>query len=203
MGKCHENVVESGLEWFEREGNGLVYIWRQEGGLASRETESERAGRTVKGEYLQVDAKLDPKGRLVLPAKLRRRLQADGIDSLVLMIYPNFEAIFAFTVEDWNRKVVEPLDEAFVFDPDAMMLAHALIGGAQSVDIDKQGRMLIPPKMRAEAELDRELVLQTLPGRLEIWSSSAWASRKAEAIATFNKRAAARKASTISILGGM
>ncbi len=157
----------------------------------------------MKGEYLQVDAKLDPKGRLVLPAKLRRKLQAEGIDSLVFMIYPGFKAIFAFTVDDWKEKVEKPLDEVFVFDPDAMMLSHALLGGSQTVDIDKQGRMLVPPKMREEAGLDRALVLQTVPGRLEIWSNEAWEARKAEAAAAFLARAAARKTSNLGILGGM
>ncbi len=134
----------------------------------------------MKGEHLHVDAKLDPKGRLVLPARLRRKLQASGIDSLVFMIYPNFQAIFAFTPEDWEKKVLERLDGGFIFDPRIMVLAHALESGSQGVEIDKQGRILVPPKMRAEAGLDRELVLQTVQGRLEIWAADAWEARKAQ-----------------------
>lgn len=134
----------------------------------------------MKGEHLQVDAKLDPKGRLVLPAKLRRKLQAAGITSLVFMIYPNFQAIFAFTPEDWEEKVLARLDGGFIFDPRIMVLAHALESGSQGVDIDKQGRILVPPKMRVEAGLDRELVLQTVQGRLEIWAVDAWEARKAQ-----------------------
>ncbi len=143
-------------------------------------SEVDKAGTKLKGEHLQVDAKLDPKGRLVLPAKLRRRLQAEGITSLVFMIYPNFQAIFAFTPEDWKQKVMSHLDGGFIFDARIMALAHILDSGSQGVDIDKQGRILVPPKMRGEAGLDRELVLQTVQGRLEIWSADAWQARKAE-----------------------
>jgi MraZ protein len=179
----HRNVAESGWGWFEREWNGLSCERRQEGGLASMKTECERAGTKVKGEYLQVDAKLDPKGRLVLPARLRRKLAELDISSLVFMVHPNLKAIFAFTPEDWKQKVEDRLDAAFIFDAQSLVLAHALMGGAQSVDVDKQGRILVPPKMRDEAGLDRELVLQTLQGRLEIWSAEAWEARKAEVAA--------------------
>jgi MraZ protein len=141
----------------------------------------------VKGEYLQTDAKLDPKGRLVLPARLRRKLEAEGIASLVFMVHPNLKAIFAFTPDDWKSKVEDRLDTAFIFDPQSLILAHALMGGAQTVDVDKQGRILVPPKMREEAGLDRELVLQTLAGHLEVWSAEAWAARKAEVAAALQK----------------
>jgi len=137
----------------------------------------------VKGEYLQADAKLDPKGRLVLPARLRRKLEAEGIRTLVFMVHPVLKSIFAFTPEDWKHKVEDRLDAAFIFDAQSLILAHALMGGAQTVDVDKQGRILVPPKMRDEAGLDRELVLQTLQGRLEIWSADAWQARKAEVAA--------------------
>ncbi len=136
----------------------------------------------MKGEYLQVDAKLDPKGRLVLPARLRRKLDADGITSLVFMVHPILKAIFAFTPEDWKSKVEDRLDTAFIFDAQSLVLAHALMV-AQTVDVDKQGRILVPPKMRDEAGLDRELVMQALQGRLEIWSSEAWDARKLEVAA--------------------
>lgn len=96
------------------------------------------------------------------------------------MIYPNFQAIFAFTPEDWEEKVLARLDGGFIFDPRIMVLAHALESGSQGVDIDKQGRILVPPKMRVEAGLDRELVLQTVQGRLEIWAVDAWEARKAQ-----------------------
>jgi MraZ protein len=57
-----------------------------------------------------------------------------------------------------------------------------LLAGAQSVEIDGQGRILIPPKMRDEAGLDRALVLQTVGERLEIWAADRWAARLAEAV---------------------
>lgn len=134
----------------------------------------------MKGEYLQVDAKLDPKGRLILPAKLRRRLQADGISTLVFKVHPILKAIFALTVDDWKKKVEEPLANAFLFDAVSLDIQHALMGGAQSLDIDRQGRINVPPKMREEAGLDRELVLQVLNGRLEVWASDRWEARQAE-----------------------
>jgi len=134
----------------------------------------------VLGECIQVSAKLDPKGRLVMPARLRRKLQAKGVGSLVFKAHPVLPAIFAFTAEQWKAQVEDPLRAgSFLFDSKAMIIAHALAAGAQTVDLDSHGRVLLPAALREEADLGHELVLQTMMDRLEIWSVAGWAERKA------------------------
>lgn len=129
------------------------------------------------GELFQVDATLDPKGRIVLPARLRKKLEASGIDSLVFMCYPQL-SIFAFTPEEWDRQVAGRLTNADPFNPQVLTFAHGLLAGASSVDIDGQGRVLIPPKLREKAGLDRKVVVQAFMGRLEIWDADRWAERE-------------------------
>jgi MraZ protein len=131
----------------------------------------------VQGVYLQVDATLDPKGRLVLPARLRRKLIQLDVDALVIKVHPDLKAVFGYTEQDWATKIEGTLDDGHPFSMPQLDLEHAYLAGAQTVEVDNQGRILIPPKMREEAELDRDLVVNVLRGRLEIWSAARWADR--------------------------
>lgn len=132
------------------------------------------------GEFFQVDTTVDEKGRLILPARLRKKLTGNSISSLVLMYYPGM-AIFGFTPKDWEEKVVSRVSQADFLSSPALTLAHGLIAGANSVDIDGQGRVLLPPKMRAKAGLGKNIVLQSFLGRIEIWDADRWAAREAAA----------------------
>lgn len=129
------------------------------------------------GELFQVDATLDPKGRIVLPARLRKKLEASGIQSLVFMCYPGL-SIFGFTPQEWERQVESRLANADPFNPEVLTFAHGLLAGASSVDIDGQGRVLLPPKLREKAGLDRKVVVQAFLGRLEIWDADRWSARE-------------------------
>ncbi|MFH1465537.1 MAG: hypothetical protein ABIO70_14210 [Pseudomonadota bacterium] len=132
----------------------------------------------MQGVYLQVDATLDPKGRLVLPARLRKKLTAMGVDALVIKVHPDLKAVFGYTEQDWAEKIEGPLDDGHPFSMPQLDVEHAYLAGAQTVEVDGQGRLLIPPKMREEAELDRDLVVNVLRGRLEIWSAARWQDRQ-------------------------
>lgn len=132
------------------------------------------------GELFQVDVTLDGKGRLVLPARLRKKLDAAGLTTLILMYVPGM-SIFGFTEEEWQRQVVGRLKNADPFNPKVMTFAHGMIAGASTVDVDSQGRILIPPKLRDKAGLHRAIVLQGLMDRIEIWDAERWQAREREA----------------------
>jgi MraZ protein len=134
----------------------------------------------VQGEFFQVDSTLDEKGRLLLPARLRKKLAAAGIDTLVFLYYPGM-GIFGYTPDEWHRQVVGRIQDADSFHPDVLTFVHGLVAGAATVEVDKQGRLLIPPKLRAKAGIDRAIILQALMGRLEVWDARRWAEREAAA----------------------
>lgn len=131
-------------------------------------------------ELFQVDATLDGKGRLVLPARLRKKMDAQDTRTIVLMYYPGM-SVFGFTVPEWKRQVVSRLANADPFNPKVMAFAHGMVAGASTVDVDSQGRVLIPPKLRRKAGLSRHVVLQAFLDRLEIWDAERWAERETEA----------------------
>jgi MraZ protein len=117
------------------------------------------------GEY---DCKLDPKGRLVLPAKVKAALPPDDAQQLVLVrgldpclvIYPRSAWKF---IED----KVTALDE---FNEEYRQFQRNFMRGMTEVELDSIGRFLLPGTMRRYAGLDKDAVVVGIGNRCEIWN---------------------------------
>jgi MraZ protein len=124
------------------------------------------------GEYNHT---IDPKGRLIVPSKYREILGDEfvvtkGLDGC-LFVYDNHE---------WNA-FEEKLKSLPVTNKDARKFVRFFLAGAASVEVDKQGRILVPQVLREFAELDKDVVLIGVASRIEIWSKERW-----EAAATYD-----------------
>lgn len=114
---------------------------------------------------------IDAKGRLFIPAKLREELGvtfylAMGVDEC-LAIYPQ---------ETWNR-----FTEKFASLPMSQSAAmRPLFANASKCELDSQGRIVIPQKLRKYANLDKETVIIGVNDRAEIWSAETWNAREEE-----------------------
>lgn len=114
---------------------------------------------------------IDAKGRLFIPAKLREELGvtfylAMGVDEC-LAIYPQ---------ETWNR-----FTEKFASLPMSQSAAmRPLFANASKCELDSQGRIVIPQKLRKYASLDKETVIIGVNDRAEIWSAETWNAREEE-----------------------
>ena len=118
--------------------------------------------------------KLDDKGRFFLPAKFREEL-ADGLvitrsQEHSLAIYPM--ATFA---EMTKQVTTAPSTLKQVRDFQRMLAA-----GASDEVPDKQGRLTIPPMLRAYADLESKIVVIGAINRLEVWDEAAWQRYMAE-----------------------
>ncbi|HET7043419.1 MAG TPA: division/cell wall cluster transcriptional repressor MraZ [Gaiellaceae bacterium] len=111
---------------------------------------------------------LDDKNRLTLPAKLRAAF-ADG-----LVLTPGLDGcLLAYPRDEWDRlaeriKSLDPLA-----DSSRVMHRHFFAGAAQG-EIDKQGRLVLPPRLIARAELGREVTIAGVYDHLEIWDRARW-----------------------------
>nr|WP_300917096.1 division/cell wall cluster transcriptional repressor MraZ [uncultured Acetatifactor sp.] len=111
---------------------------------------------------------IDPKGRLSIPSKYREVLGDEfvvskGMDGC-LYVYAN---------DDW--KVFEgKLASLPLMSEEARQFARFFLSGAQSVTVDKQGRILMPQDLRDFAGLEKDVVLAGMGGRIEIWSLERW-----------------------------
>ena len=123
----------------------------------------------------QAEVKVDAKGRAPLPAKIRHALNEAGKADLVLAFHRG--AIWGWTREHFEEVVEAPLATADQFDVAVMDMAHALLSTAQDVELDNQGRIRIPARLRTLAVLGKEVVVNSILNRIEIWDSKAWDER--------------------------
>lgn len=117
------------------------------------------------GEYNHT---IDAKGRVIVPSKFRETLGDEfvvtkGLDGC-LFVYDNNEwAVFE-----------EKLKSLPITNKDARQFVRFFLAGAASVEVDKQGRILLPGSLREFAELIKDVVLIGVGSRIEIWSKERW-----------------------------
>ena len=123
----------------------------------------------------QARASLDAKGRLALPAVLRRAFGEHGVESIVLTFHKG--AIWGWTTADFESSVEAPLAAADPFNEEVMDFVHSILAPAQDVEVDRQGRVRVPQLLRDLAGLDKEVVVSSVLNRIEIWDRETWESR--------------------------
>jgi MraZ protein len=106
---------------------------------------------------------LDPKGRISLPARFREAF-AEG----AVLTLGQDGCLFCFPRAEWDERAGEvrnlPLSDA-----EGRAYARMFFGKAEAVELDAQGRLLIPQRLRAEAGIKKEAVVLGVFDRMEIW----------------------------------
>ena len=123
--------------------------------------------------------KLDEKGRLILPAKYRDEL-ADG-----LVITRFQERCLAIWPSSSFVEVTEAVRSASSSQQHVRDYQRMLASGASDETPDKQGRITIPPHLRAYAGLDKDCVVVGAINRVEVWDAAAWEQYSAEKESAF------------------
>ena len=117
---------------------------------------------------------LDAKGRLAVPARFRDALAEGvvltrGIDRC-LALYP---------MAAW-RPLAEKVSALSLTDPDARAFRRMVFAEAVDLELDAQGRILLPPDLRRYAEIEREAFVVGVHTSLEIWSPARWEAAYAQ-----------------------
>ncbi len=123
------------------------------------------------GEY---EHTLDAKGRVSMPAKLRRDMGeafivTKGLDG----------CLFAFSQEEWMNFETK-LKSLPLSDKNARNFVRFFLAGATECELDKQGRFLIPANLRKDANLEKEAIIIGVGTRLEIWNKEKWLAKDEE-----------------------
>jgi MraZ protein len=122
---------------------------------------------------------LDAKGRLAVPAKYRERLQA-SCDSQLVVTVDRDRCLLLYPEPEWE--VIEGKLAALPsFDGASRAIQRLYIGNAQEVEMDAQGRILIPPTLRDFASLDKRVAFVGQGSKFELWDEPAWNARTAAA----------------------
>ena len=117
------------------------------------------------GEYQHA---LDIKNRMIVPSKLREDLGNNfvitkGLDG----------CLYAYPLEEW-KILQEKLKTLPLTNKDARAFVRFFFAGACEVEMDKQGRGLIPQNLKEYAGIEKEIVSIGVLTRVEIWSKEKW-----------------------------
>jgi MraZ protein len=121
-----------------------------------------------KGTYRH---RIDPKGRLPVPAVFRRVLARDP--AVVVTLLDQCLAVYPPT--EWARLETQ-LHALPAFAKPVKALTRLLLSRAVDCELDVQGRILLPPALREVAGLGRDAVVVGVLNRFEIWSPESWDS---------------------------
>ena len=125
---------------------------------------------------------LDIKGRLVMPTRYRERLQERCGGKLVVTVDKD-QCLLVYPMPDWEE-IERKLMKLPSFDPRARRLQRLMVGHATELDLDAQGRVLLPPNLREFASLTRDAVLIGQGLRFELWDEEKWNQRRDEWLAS-------------------
>jgi MraZ protein len=118
----------------------------------------------------EYECRLDAKGRIVLPAKIKAQLpEASGNNIVVtrgfepcLVVYPQVE---------W-KKVFSKVSGLNEFNEEYRNFQRNFLRGNTEVDLDSNGRFLIPKTMLKYAQIEKEVIVVGIGNRVELWNPS-------------------------------
>ncbi len=119
---------------------------------------------------------LDAKGRMAMPVRYREPLQESCAGRLVITIDLVEKCLAIYPLHEW-KQIEEKLDVLPSLNPKTAMVRRLLMGNATDVEMDGNGRLLIPPKLRKQANLEKKAVIVGQGKKFELWDEEAWDSR--------------------------
>lgn len=117
------------------------------------------------GEYQH---SLDSKNRMIVPSKFR-----EGLGEKFVLTKGLDGCLYAYPMNEWMM-LENKLKQLPLTSKDARAFVRFFFSGANEIDIDKQGRALIPQNLLEYAGIDKDIVSIGVSTRLEIWSKKNW-----------------------------
>lgn len=118
--------------------------------------------------------KLGQKHRLAIPKKFRQELGDN------LIISRGYEGCLIIVNQQMWLDITQPISHGSFLDQNTRASARFLMGGAHQLDLDSQGRCIIPSALFDHAGFDQEVVFVGLGQWLEVWSLQRWQEIQAD-----------------------
>ncbi len=117
------------------------------------------------GEY---NHNIDTKQRVIVPAKFR-----EGLGESFVITKGYDECIFIYDMTEWQTLVdkVKTLPKG---DPSVRKFERFFIGGASMLELDSQGRVVLPKILKDYAKIEKSVVFLGVSNRIELWSKEIW-----------------------------
>ncbi len=118
------------------------------------------------GDYT---CKIDTKGRLVLPASLRKVLLAEGTSMLVVKKNVYEKCLDLFAQSEWEEQIARVKKRLNPYNREHAVLLREFFRGTAEVSMDSNGRLLLPKRLLDSVAITKEVVVAGQGGKMEIW----------------------------------
>lgn len=111
---------------------------------------------------------IDSKGRVNIPAKMRKNISPEAQDTFNLL-RGNDECIVAYPLDEW-KKYEKKFEELNQFDPENRFFLRTLLQWSEEVTFDAQQRIIIPKKLLEFAGIDGKVMIIGMIDHIEFWN---------------------------------
>jgi len=131
---------------------------------------------------------VDSKGRVSIPAKLRKHLTPESNDTFV-MTQGTGKCIDVYPLDQW-LVFEKKLEELNPFDPRKAKFIRMILQHAAEDTLDSQSRILIPHKLLEYAQIEKEVIILGALKKIEVWSPKGFEDYLKETPETYEEIAA-------------
>ncbi len=124
---------------------------------------------------------MDAKGRLAMPARQREPLLSRCDGHIVVTIDTQTPCLVIYPLPEWER-IEQDIQGLPSLKPAVRRFQRLVLGYATDLELDGNGRMLLPQSLREYARLDKKLVLVGQGNKLELWSEALWLAEREQAL---------------------
>lgn len=116
---------------------------------------------------------LDTKGRMAMPMRYRTQLQNTAKGQLVITVDTEDKCLLLYPLAFWEE-IEKKIDNLSSFNQVTRRIQRLLIGHATELEMDNNGRLLLPPLLREYATLEKDVILIGQGKKFEIWDKKIW-----------------------------
>lgn len=125
---------------------------------------------------------MDAKGRLAVPARQRESLLAKCEGRVVITIDTQSPCLAVYPLPEWER-IESEVQALPALNPAVKRFQRLVLGYASDLELDGNGRMLLPQSLRDYARLEKKVVLVGQGNKLELWAEDLWLAEREAALA--------------------
>ncbi len=119
---------------------------------------------------------LDAKGRLTIPTKYRNTISDQSSGNMVVTIDPEEKCLLLYPVTIWGE-IEKKINALPNINKNARRIQRLLLGHAEDLELDKNGRILLSKPLRTVTEITKKIMLIGQGEKFEIWSEDTWNNR--------------------------
>ncbi|MFI4918130.1 MAG: division/cell wall cluster transcriptional repressor MraZ [Legionellales bacterium] len=120
---------------------------------------------------------IDTKGRMAIPTRYRNALGVEERIPLVVTIDTEETCLLLYTAVQWQI-IENNLQKLPSFNAAARRIQRLLIGHATDIEVDTNGRVLLPTVLRNYARLEKDVVMIGQGNKFEVWNMELWESKR-------------------------